>query len=298
MMTGNFGVYPNNGLGGIAPAGYNYQANPNPPKFTQTLTKEQIASLRQNGEKFSLGLTSEEVLRGICFHRDENGNSTLRQNPDGTVTCTICGYTFDPVQDMNEEEAQAAVNGLVDILQTVKLLYLDMPEQPAKEYFQIIPLLEKLPKLFKVASDNFNRHEQWNNFRYNGSPNTINLYNMLSNGAVPVAPYQPQPGMAPVMNMAPGYMGAPTMPMMNPASIPNPMVGAPLAPGSNGFANYNPQPVYPQGYQPQATGFAYNAQQAQPVQVDNAAPAGTVAPTATAAATDGKTVEVASSFKA
>lgn len=292
----------NPSLGGFNAGGFAYQQNPNPPKYTQTLTEEQIASLRQKTDKFSLGLTQEEVLRGICFHRDKNGN-TLRQNPDGTVTCTICGYTFDPTQEMTEDDVQMAVNGIVDILQTIKMLYLDMPEQPAKEFFQIIPLLEKTPKLYKVASDNFSRHEQWNNFRFNGTPNTINLYNMLNSGMAPnfmQTPYNAGMGQ-PIMNPYQQPMGG--QPMMNPYQQPMGMAmtgmsGQPLTPGSNGIMNYN---VNPSGYQPGTPqGFQYNMPQANsPMTVaDTTVPQGAVAPAAstTTPTPDGK-VEVNSTFK-
>ena len=290
----------NSNFGGLNPGGFAYQNNPNPPKFTQTLTDEQIASLRQKTDKFSLGLTQEDVWRGICFHRDKNG-TTLRQNLDGTTTCTICGYTFDPTQDMSEEDVQHAVDGIIDIMQTIKLLYLDMPEQPAKEYFQIIPLLEKAPKLYKIASDNFARHEQWNNFRFNGTPNTVNLYNMLNSGMM-----QPMGGM-----MNNGMMGQPMMGngmyqqpmggMMNNGMMGmgvTGMTGQPLAPGSNGIMNNN---VMNSQYQPGTPqGFQYNAPQAgSPMTVaDTAQTQGAVQPatTSTAPTPDGK-VEVTSTFK-
>lgn len=302
---GNNNSYNNNGyMGGMNPAGFQYQQNPNPPKYTQTLTKEQIAALRQNTDKFSLGLTQEEIWRGICFHRDDSGNPTLRENPDGTLTCSICGYTFDPTQDMTEEEIQASVNGIVDIMQTIKLLYLDMPVQAAQEYFQIIPLLEKAPKLFKLASDNFSRHEQWNNFRFNGTPNTINMYNMLNSiGGANQLWAQQQ------MNMNQGMMGGMQPNMMgnmNPMGQPmgmNPgmmgatgMMGQPIANGSNGLVNYNmmTQPQNNTGYQAGTpAGFQLNP-------TNTEVPQGAVQATSNVAnqSPDGSKTEVNSTFKA
>ena len=299
-----YGQFEQN-FGGITPVGF--QNNVNQIKYTQTLTPEQIATLRQKSDKFSLGLTQEDVWRGICFHRDDKG-TTLRQNPDGTTTCTICGYTFDPSQDMSEEDVQMAVNGIIDIMQTIKLLYLDMPEQPAKEYFQIIPLLEKAPKLYKLASDNFARHEQWNNFRFNGTPNTINLYNMLNSGMAPNFMQQPMGGMGmPQMGMMNNGMmnnGMAMQPNMMNGMMNNGMgmgvtgvTGQAIMPGSNGIMNSNINSQYQSGT-PQ--GFQYTVPQMNlaMTSADTTPPQGAVQPAATSTTPtpDGK-VEVTSTFK-
>ena len=299
------GMYANN-MGGYAPTGYTQQPVA-PQKTKNVLTPEEIKALRKSVDSFSLGLTKDETLRGICFHKDENGQETLRDNGDGTVTCTVCGYTFDPQQNCSEEMLQGYVNDIVDVLQTIKLLYIDMPTEAAREYFQIIPLIMKIPKLFKIASDNFNRHENYNNFRYNGAPNTINLYNMLNSGALnPGFMQQPQ-------------FGAPYgQPMGQPAPVQPTAFNQPQ---TNGFGYGMPTNVPPQGYQPVTTGFGYTPNQtninnqptgtlpstnvayaqqaplAAPVATVTETPAGAQAPTSATATTDGKEVKVNTSFK-
>ena len=295
------GMYGNN-MGGFAPTGYTQQPVA-PQKTKNVLTPEEIKALRKTVDSFSLGLTQDETLRGICFHKDENGQETLMDNGDGTVTCTVCGYTFDPQQNCSEEMLQGYVNDIVDVLQTIKLLYIDMPTEAAREYFQIIPLINKIPKLFKIASDNFNRHENYNNFRYNGAPNTINLYNMLNSGAL-------NPGFA--------QQSPYGVPMGQPAPVqPN----AFAQPQSNGFGFGMPTAVPPQGYQPTTTGFGYTPNQtninaqptgtlpstnvayaqqqplAAPVTTTTETPAGVQTPTTATATTDGKEVKVNTSFK-
>ena len=312
-------MYPNN-MGGYAPSGYVQQPIP-VQKSKNVLTNEEIKSIRQNGDSFSLGLTADESLRGICFHKDENGVETLRDNGDGTVTCTICGHRFDPLQNCTQEDIQMYVDNITDVLQTIKLLYIDMPTEAAREYFQIIPLIQKIPKLFKIASDNFNRHENYNGYRYNGAPNTINLYQMLSSGAI-------SPGFAQQGYMPNGYAQQPYQ------AYPQQGYGAPIQQPyqqmqANPFGGYGTAPMQPQGgYQPTTTGFGYTPNQTSlnnaPVgtlpQIPNNAnvaytqqqplaaptpttvqtvdaPAGTQAPAATTATTDGKEVKVNSSFK-
>ena len=316
-------MYPNN-MGGYAPSGYVQQPIA-VQKPKNVLTPEEIKTIRQKGDKFSLGLTEEESLRGICFHKDENGMETLRDNGDGTVTCTICGHTFDPLQNCTQEDIQMYVDNITDVLQTIKLLYIDMPSEAAREYFQIIPLIQKVPKLFKIASDNFNRHENYNGYRYNGAPNTINLYQMLSSGAI-------SPGFAQQGYMPQGYPQQPYQqqgfmnqgyPQQGYAPIQQPYQMQ-----TNGFGGYGTAPVQ-QGYQPVTTGFGYTPNQtslnnapvgtlpqtpasnnvayaqqqplAAPTPVTPAKtadlPAGAQAPATTTATTDGKEVKVNTSFK-
>ena len=307
------GMYGNN-MGGYAPSGYTQQQTAPQKTNKNVLTPDEIKALRKTVESFSLGLTRDETLRGICFHKDENGNETLKDNGDGTVTCTVCGYTFDPLQNCTEDELQRYVDNITDVLQTIKLLYIDMPPETAREYFQIIPLINKIPKLFKIASDDFSRHENYNNYRFNGAPNTINLYNMLSNGTLNTG-FAPQP--------YPAGFGA--TPMGAPMGAPmQQQFGQP----TNGFG-YG-APVAPQaGYQPVTTGFGYTPNQtninnqptgtlpqnnnvAYSAQAPLAAPAPSVAPadaSATAAqpgvqtpvsataTTDGQEVKVNTTFK-
>ena len=308
-FTNNYplnGMYANNNIGGYMPSGYTQQQQVQ-PKMQNVLTPDEIKSLRKTVDKFSLGLTQEEVLRGRCTHKDENGVETLKDNGDGTVTCTICGYTFDPLQNCTEQEIQGMVDNIIDVLQTIKLLYIDIPTDAAREYFQIIPLITKIPKLFKIASDNFSRHENYNNYRFNGAPNTISVYNMLSNGTIGAgfAPQYQQPFSQPMG--APMNMGQPVAPFgQQPMGM------------SNGFGGYG-QPTQPVGYQPTTTGFGYTPNQtninAQPTgtlpqnnnvayapQQPLAAPttevaAGAQAPANATATTDGQEVKVNTSFK-
>ncbi len=290
MYRNNFNA--NGYLGGYAPAGYNFNPQQQAPKFTNPLTNEEIKMLRQKGEKFTLGLTQEEQLRGVCFHRDQNGD-TLVPNPDGTVRCTVCGHVFDPVNGLTKEELEAAVAGVTDILQTIKMLYLDMPEEAAREYFQIIPLINKIPQLYERAAENFSRHENVNTFRFNGAPSASLLYNMLGSGSFNpgmMGGFQQQPMMGQPM------MGQPMMgqqPMMNqpymnqPVYGQQPMMGAAPMPGSNGFG-YTQAP--PTGYQPGTNpGYQYQPGQEQPTGQT---------PAATVASTDGAEVNVNAQFKA
>ena len=201
-------------------------------KFDNPLTPEQIKKLQQKSEQFSLGITEEEWLRGICNHRNAEGTSdSLVYDPvTGEARCTICGYKFKPVDsNMSPESIRDAVDQIVDILQTIKLMYVDLPKEAAKEYFQIIPLLNKIPQLFEFAAKNMSKHEAYN-WQYNGrNMGTMsmfsNLQNMLAGGMNMFGGVNPNPAMNGYYNMqqppvgsAFGYPGA-----GGPVPAPNPV---------------------------------------------------------------------------
>lgn len=268
-------------------------------KRGSTLSQEEYARLVKNSNPFSLALTETEVLKGICNHQKPDGSGdALVQDPDGTIRCEICQYRFNPVSDLTKDDVTEACNLVNDILQTIKLLYIDMPINASREFYQIIPLIDKVPQLFDIAVKNFSKHENFNVWGYRGqNMGTMNLFNMLAgalNGTGPMPMGQPM--------YNPGMTGTMGQPMYNaPAGTP---VGA-VPPMSNGFGYPNgaPMPMGQPMYNPQTQGYQYVAGQ-QPVQPYQVATppvqpaAGGQAPTDTAAQTDGQQVTAQATFKA
>lgn len=229
-------------------------------KQSSTLTAEERARLVKNENAFSLALNEIDVIRGFCNHRSEDGMSdTLTNEPDGTVKCWVCNYKFSPVDpSLTKEDVQDSVNLINDILQTIKLLFVDMPVSAQREFFQIIPLLDKVPQLFELATRNFSKHENFNAWGYKGANmNTMNMFNMLS-GVLGGAGMGPQTGMG----------------MSNPQSysnMPNPVfgafgtpvggmgMGAPMGAQPMGMMGMGAVDAYgrPMGYNPQMTGYSY-----------------------------------------
>lgn len=204
---------------------YGY-ARPKLPNPTNPLTKEEMALLKQKSPSFSLAVSKPEALRAICTHRDENGE-TLMQNSDGSVTCSICGTTFMPVNSTPENISEI-FKSVVDILQTMKIMYLDIPDDVSKAYFQMIPFLEKGPQLYKIANDHYSRYNNSSVMSrdYNNGGNAFALFSQLMN-----------PGMAMGMGM-PQQMpyGQPGMAQPNPAmSAPVPDVTMGAVNGMNPF---------------------------------------------------------------
>lgn len=203
--------------------GYNRPKMPNP---TNPLSKEEMALLKQKAPQFSLAVTQVDALKAICTHRDETGEKLI-QNSDGTVTCMICGTTFKPIS-ADLDTVNQIFRAAVDCLETIKIMYMDIPDDVTKAYFQMTPYLEKGPQLYKIANDHYQRYSgsgvMANNYGNNG--NVFAMYSALMNpgammgmGMPQQAPYgqpyaQPQygqpmnqPGAAPQNNVPDVTMG-------------------------------------------------------------------------------------------
>lgn len=221
-------------------------------KHSSTLTPEEYARLVKQDTPFSLALTELDVLRAVCNHRKLDGTGdALTQGNDGSVRCEVCGYEFIPVDSTtSKEDITGAVAVITDILQTIKLLFIDMPADAQREYFQIIPLIAKVPDLFDYAVKNFRKHENNNFWSYKGANmGTMNLFNMLSgvlNGNT-MGPQVAVPPMGTPMGAAP--MGTPVGAFGT--GVPNPnMWGQPNP--NNPYAN-----PAAQFYQPQTSGYSF-----------------------------------------
>ena len=266
--------------------GTGYQWNPNAQqqvKQMNILTADEIQTLMKSENKFTLALTQTEKLKAACNHRRADGAAdSLVENADGTVSCQICGYTFKPVDPATsgEEYLSAAVAEIVDILQTIKMLWIDVDPQVMREYTQIIPLIEKIPQLYNIAAKNYSNHENYNAWSYNNrNMSTLQAFQMLSGLLNNVG--QPNPmqfGAAPQPQPTGGFY----------------QQGGPAV-GSNPFGYGYGNPAYG-GYQPQMNGYAYQPGMAAPQPQTVVDPA--AQPTdATAAPTEGETVTTAT-FKA
>lgn len=238
-------AYPNNFGPGMVP-------NPNMPvaHAKSWLTPEQRSSLQKTVQKFNLAASEEDITRGNCNHYNENGTCALVKDPDGSdgYTCAICGTHFN-MRDFTKEEVQNATDNILDILNNIKVMYLSLDPSAATTYFQIIPFVEKVPKLYDIASTDFkkydsaamyingtNRTNAFDNFRAMNNPGMFGAF-----GGFQQPMYgQPMYGAAPQMNPQYGY---------NP-QMANPMYGQYQQPVQQ------PQAVY----QPQAQGFAMNPQ--------------------------------------
>lgn len=154
-------MYPYNNPESTNQYGFGYGVARPQARNTQPLTQEQIQKLRTNSEAFDMKVTQEELWAAACTHKEKTGQSALRANEDGTFTCSICHKTFK-LCDLSPADVEAAVSNIIDALQTCKTVYLDAPDELIVQYFQMIPLLEKLPKLWNHAMRNFAQYDGYN----------------------------------------------------------------------------------------------------------------------------------------
>ena len=279
----NFNNQFGNGFGQNPQYGFNGGVVPNQqqlsPNMQSWLTPDKLALLRKGVAKFNLSVSDEELARGQCNHMS-NGKSALIPDADGSggYTCSICG-THMNVRELTNEEVKNATDNILDILNMVKITYLSLDPSTALEYFQIIPLIEKIPKLFEIAMNDFKRYDNSTSFVQGGNQNPFTLFNSIIGPGFGGGFMNAQPQGYygnPQFNAAPQQYGAPAQ--YNPAM--NPMYGQ-YQPQQMGYQQqpmgYQPQavnayqPQQPMGYQPQAA----NAQ--QPV-AQEAAPAQTQQP--------------------
>lgn len=246
------------------PQGSGFQYRGIDPNRTQTkigniLSEEEMGKLIQKGNQFSLAITEMERLKAICTHRFANGTEALVDIGGGAQRCQICGHEFLPVPVMtNKEDIKNQIEGTKDILQTIKLLYLDMPAEAAREYFVLIALLDKVPDLFECACKDFVRHEKFMPYGTYGNrtENILNIFNMITGGPGSENYGGADPGLSP--NSA--YMYG------NPV-FGNPAWGAPMSNGMASFYNqnqdrpYNPYDLSQNmagAYRPENLGYAFD----------------------------------------
>lgn len=243
------------------------------PKRTNVLTDDEIKKLQSNREQFSLAISDDEHLRAICNHRAADGmGDALDQDPEDPtgvgVVCRICGQKFTPIMtDSPEDYVQQITTDFINLLQTIKIMFVDFPSDAAREFFDIIPMASKTPKLFKLAATNLAKYDNYNVYGYQGANTSAmgllnNFMNMMGSGNG--FGYQGQPVyQQPQMNAAPMY-GANPFGYAGASQFGQPMMG---------------------GYQPAAQGFQYNPAVAQAPAAQPAAPAEAQAAPAPAAET-------------
>ena len=117
VMFNNFNS--NDAWSKIRPMGATYAAKPAAPKNTQPLTPDEQNELKTKAPKFTTQLSRVEILRSWCTHRTPQG-LTLRDNGDGTATCTICGETIEfpqiPYTEEDVANIAATMNNTLNII--------------------------------------------------------------------------------------------------------------------------------------------------------------------------------------
>lgn len=230
-FNNNFNSYPGGGYYG----GMIYQEAPKPLNMTQGLKPEQIQSLRKTGG-FSLDIPEEEMFRAWCTHRFEN-KFAVSQDDEGNYTCSLCGTKFKPFEG-EVSEAREIVDRVVDLLETTKMQSLTLPQKTIQDFFQIEPVLKRLPDLFSQSRNDYKRALGMNDSYTYGQEN--NAFMMYQNMINPMANnyYDPAMMQQPVYGAQPVYGG---QPMYGQQQQQQPVYGG------QPMYNQQQQPMYGQG---------------------------------------------------
>ena len=210
--------------------GFTYGARPM-PKCTQPVTVELQKVLNQQSNELDIRISNTDKVKNWCTHKEPTtGRMALVENSDGTVTCRVCGETFHMV-DMTLEQVKAACATVVDILQTIKVMYLDSPEEFTKAFYQTLSMIAKIPDLWERANKNFSLYENYtgNVFNNNPSVNSFAAANGILGGFGVFGQQMPMGG------YGYGYYGNPAAPQGWPMQGQAPMQ-----------QQVAPQPVNPQ----------------------------------------------------
>lgn len=163
------------------PMYYNQQMQA--PSNQNALTNEEIQRLRSLRPTTSLNLSvdQEEVLRAMCTHKD-NGRDVVQivQDGSGDVWCPICGKRWSPEQ-LTQEEVQSLVDRLIAQMQNTKWAG-EFPVNVVREFFAMMPLIEKFPELYKYGMKNFNKFMGQNGMYSAQDANIYAMYNGLFSG--------------------------------------------------------------------------------------------------------------------
>lgn len=174
--------FNNNGNGIMGGTGfYNNNQQQQQRKVTSWLDKDVINQLRKKEEGWNLAVTEEEANRARCNHYDENGNPALIPNVDGTYTCSICGYTFNIMENYADQEVEQSCRVVEDLLQTIKIMYINLDPTVGREFFQILAFIKKIPKLYRVASNFWKKMQGGNVYQQGNQMNAFTIFNALSN---------------------------------------------------------------------------------------------------------------------
>ena len=272
MFTNPYVNYNNYGVPymGVQP-----QQQYQPPQMNQLLTPEEMAQLKQNNTGFNINVDPKEITKSLCTHK-QNGNYSIIENNDGSVTCTICGETFTP-RFMDSEAIDGVLDQVNDIFNTIKLCYTDIPTELGREYMPVMTLVKKLKPLYKIAMNNFNKYTNISQqVPGNQYGNVFANLNMVTSGGYPYynQPYgynpysqypQPmvsaQPAFDPnQMYYSPAAAASQNIPM-TPNAAPNPFSINGVGPAPMMTPQQPTAPVVPQPQMAQPNSYGYNVPQ-------------------------------------
>lgn len=225
------------------------------PQNKPSLTPDEAKIIQQTpNSKIDVTIDPRDNLRAICNHRQPNtGADLVVQLADGSgdVWCPQCQYRWSP-DNLSKEEVKDTCERLISAMQNAKWVG-DYGTELIRDYFAMIPLLEKFPDLYEYAMKQFNRYIGTNGYNPANDAAIYSQYNSLMG----YAPQQYAPNY--------GYMGAPAYNQPQQGYMQQPYQAQPQQqqPYGQQATNVNPMQAPMYGQQPQQ-GYAQQPYQQQP----------------------------------
>ena len=155
-------------------------------KKQNLLTVDQIEKLQKEINAIKIYLTSEEILKSRCTHRKADGeaDSLIFDPKTGIARCSICGRTFKPIDPDKIENIQENIDFVISLIESMKLLNASRETDEAyAEMYKVSLMLDKLPELFKISVEDFNKHGIKNQINaFQGTEMFKNIENLLKEG--------------------------------------------------------------------------------------------------------------------
>lgn len=206
-----------------------YQQPVEPPKMTNPL--DNIEKRIKSGAGRAIEITQEALDRAICTHRYGNKlhlNDTNNPDNPGEQVCDICGAVFNLIENATPAQIHQVMRDAINTLHTIKVMYVNIPDNLCKQIFQIIAVLEQVDKLWGIAAEQFNKYQ--NPYQIADTQNMANNTFAMFNNLMGQNPAFQQPMMQPMQQQPMQMQPMAQQPMVNgamPAIQPGPM-GQPM----------------------------------------------------------------------
>ena len=185
-------MYNNNNFGYGLGGGVNQNM---PPKIkpTNAISEQEFREMIKDGAgvKSSIQILDEDTKKAICTHRNpatgESGLELIDSN-DNLWKCKACGRLVNPLTDLDQKYIQDITNAMINIMETIKISWQNVPVDIIQNYFAAEAIIEKIPLLGKQAQSFMNSAFNQNPYTVNNQQNNaFSVLNGLTNGINPMS---------------------------------------------------------------------------------------------------------------
>lgn len=164
------------------------------PLMTNPLTAEEEKLLITEQDTFDLKVQPKEIAEAVCTHKKDGRFQITPLGNNGECICNLCKAKFNPAE-VTEIYTQEAVDAILNVLQTCKMIGVDMNNDVVRQFYTIIPYIKRIPKLYSMLVRIFEKYNMQNPVAQASGPNVFNMFNSIMNPAIPIMAPQMDPNM-------------------------------------------------------------------------------------------------------